>query len=93
MATPRITANAVNDELCDHLTRHKDVYDPRAEKMHKTLYGETGVNGLAGQLKAQGDKIDIIAVKLEKIGSGIDRVLWVVGLAILAAVLKLVIIG
>ena len=93
MATPRITAPMVFDELCDHKTWHKDVGDKLLNKHEKTLYGETGVNGLAGQLKAQGDKIDIIAMKLEKIGSGIDRVLWAVGLAILAAVLKLVIIG
>ena len=93
MTTERITAPKVMDELCDHLTKHKDVYDPRSEKMQKTLYGETGVNGLAGMLKAQGKNIDEITMKLGKIESGIDRVLWVVGLAVLAAVLKLVIIG
>lgn len=93
MTVDRITANKVNDSLCDHLTRHADVYDPRSEKMHKTLYGETGVNGLAGQLKAQGEKIDLVAQKLDKLGNGVDRVLWVIGLGVLAAVLKLVIIG
>jgi hypothetical protein len=54
MATPRITAGQVQGNLEDHLTKHKDVYDPRSEKMHKTLYGERGTNGLAGQLDIQG---------------------------------------
>ena len=93
MTIPKITAPVVMNELCDHLTKHNDVYDPRSEMMKKTIYGETGTNGLAGQLKSQADKIDQISVKLEKIGSGIDRVLWIIGLAILTAILKLVVIG
>jgi hypothetical protein len=93
MAIAKITAPLVDAKLEDHITKHRDVYDPRSEKMHKTLYGETGVNGLAGMLKAQGNCIDNITEKLDKIDSGINKVLWTVGLAVLAAVLKLVIIG
>jgi len=54
MATAKLTATIVKTELDDHITKHRDVYDPRSEKMHKTLYGERGTNGLAGQIEIQG---------------------------------------
>lgn len=53
MAVDKITAPKVMNELCDHITKHRDVYDPRSEKMHNTLYGQTGVNGLSGKLEIQ----------------------------------------
>ena len=90
MATERLTATKVYNEHCDHITKHKDVYDPRSEKMHKTLYGETGINGLAGMLKAQGNNIDNITAKLSNIESNLTWLNRLIIGAVVMAVLGLV---
>ena len=68
-----------------HITRHKEVIDPMITKHDLTLYGPNGDDGLTHRMNS-------MSVSLGKIEAGINKVLWVVILAVLGAVLKLVII-
>jgi len=71
-------------DYSNHIQRHGDVLDPKLLRHDIILFGEQGDNGLVRQ-------IDKMSDSLAKIESGINRVLWVVILAVIGAVLKLVI--
>lgn len=68
-----------------HMTRHKDVIDPMISQHDVILFGEKGDNGLVSKITRLGDSMD-------RIEGGINKVLWVVIIAVVGAVLKLVII-
>lgn len=51
MATTRITATCVKEILDDHITKHKDVYDPMLKNHQVLLVGEKGDNGLVFSTK------------------------------------------
>jgi len=51
MAVERITANKVAGIVEDHEARHRDLYDPRAERMNVVLFGREGNNGMVSEVK------------------------------------------
>ena len=72
-------------EFSNHIQKHTDVLDPKLLRHDVVLFGEKGDNGLVSKITRLGDSMD-------RIEGGINKVLWVVILAVLGAVLKLVII-
>ena len=82
-------------DFTDHTTRHREVIDPKLDRLDKIMFGELGDNGIAVRIKdidnTLTNKFIGIDNRMEKIESGINKVLWVVILAVLGAVLKLVI--
>ena len=85
----RITAPKVYIELHEHLQRHTDKMDPKLHNVYEAVFGEKGKGGLYDEV----ERLRIMDSRLEKIETGINRVLWVMGLAVLGALLKLVILG
>lgn len=92
MTTEKITAPKVNTRLNEHLHDHEVVYNPKLEKVHEIVLGN-GKGGLIEEVKEHQFTMKTIDERLEKIESGINKIAWAILAAILAAVLKLVIIG
>ena len=88
MATDRITAPIVKKVLDEHLQKHELKLDPKLHNVHEAVFGKGGIGGLCDEV----ERLKNMDKRLEKIEIGINKVLWTVGLAILAAVLKLVIL-
>lgn len=89
MATvERITAPLIKKVLDEHLQKHELKLDPKLHDVYHAVFGDQGKGGLCDEV----ERLKIMDERLEKIESGINKVLWTVGLAVLAAVLKLVIL-
>jgi NADH/NAD ratio-sensing transcriptional regulator Rex len=71
-------------DFSNHVTRHGEVLDPKLLRHDIILFGEKGDNGLAHE-------IDKLSISMTKIESGVNKVLWVVVLAVISSILKLVI--
>ena len=89
----RITAPIVNKKLDEHLQKHELKLDPKLHDVYHAVLGEQGKGGLCDEVDKLKSNFTTIDDRLEKIEGGINKVLWTIGLAVLAAVLKLVIIG
>jgi len=89
----RITAPIVNKKLDEHLQKHELKLDPKLHDVYHAVLGEQGRGGLCDEVDKLKLSFTTIDDRLEKIEGGINKVLWTIGLAVLAAVLKLVIIG
>jgi hypothetical protein len=63
--------------------------DPKLHDVHEAVFGKGNQGGLCDEV----ERLKAIDRRLQKIEDGLNKVVWVVGLAVLAAVLKLVIIG
>ena len=72
-------------EFNNHIHKHADVLDPKLLRHDVVLFGERGDNGLVSKISHLGDSMD-------RIEGGINKVLWVVIIAVVGALLKLVII-
>ena len=92
-ATERLTVQKVKTELDAHLHDHDIKLNPKLCEVHKAVFGEHGKGGLIDDVEKMELTMSSIDERLEKIESGINKVLWVILAAVLAAVLKLVIIG
>jgi hypothetical protein len=88
MATERVTAPLVKKVLDEHLQRHELKIDPKLHDVHEAVFGKGNIGGLCDEV----ERLKAINLRLQKIEDGLNRVLWVVGLAVLGAVLKLVIL-
>lgn len=86
----RITAPIVNKKLDEHLQKHELKIDP---KLHDVYYAVFGEHGKREGLISDVERLKAMDERLEKIESGINKVLWTIVLAVIAALLKLVIIG
>ena len=47
----KITAPVVMDKLCDHLTKHEDVYWPMLKSHEDVLFGEKKDDGICGDVR------------------------------------------
>jgi len=83
----RVTAPVVKKMLDEHLQRHELKIDPKLHDVHEAVFGKGNIGGLCDDV----ERLKIMDNRLEKIENGINKVLWTVGLAVLAAILKLVI--
>jgi len=92
-ATERLTVQKVKTELDAHLHDHDIKLNPKLCEVHKAVFGERGKGGLIGEVEKAELMMNSIDERLEKIESGINKIAWAILAAILAAVLKLVIIG
>lgn len=93
MAIERITAPIVKKALDEHLQKHELKLDPKLHDVYHAVLGEQGKGGLCDEVGNLKTSFTVINGRLEKIEGGINKVLWTIGLAVLAAILKLVIIG
>ena len=89
----RLTIKQVKGELDGHLHDHEIKLNPKLCEVHKAVFGERGKGGLIGEVEKAELMMNSIDERLEKIESGINKITWTILAAILAAVLKLVIIG
>ena len=89
MATERITAPIVRKVLDDHLHEHALKLDPKLHDVYHTVFGQQGKGGLCEEVES----LKNMDKRLQKIEDGINKIIWIVLLAVLAAVLKLVVIG
>jgi len=62
MAVERITAGKVAGIVDDHIAKHRDLYDPRAERMNVVLFGKDGNNGMVGTMQ----KFELCQDNIEK---------------------------
>ena len=92
MATERITAPKVQQALQEHLQRHELKLDGKLHDVYHAVFGEQGKGGICEEFERVKGNMERIDERLEKIEGGINKVLWTVGLAIIAAILKLVFI-
>lgn len=92
MATERITAPLVKKALDEHLQRHELKLDPKLHNVHEAVFGPGNQGGICDQVEKLRGNISMIDKRLTNIENGINKVLWVVVLAVLGAVLKLVFI-
>ena len=92
-ATERLTIQKVKTELDTHLHDHEIKLNPKLCEVHKAVFGERGKGGLIGEVENAEIMMNSIDERLEQIESGINKIVWAILAAILAAVLKLVIIG
>lgn len=91
MAAERITAPLVKKVFDEHLQRHELKIDPKLNNVHEAVFGEKGKGGLCDDVtKLKETDFPSIDKRLEKIEAGINKMTWVVVLAVLAALLKLV---
>ena len=93
MTTERLTIRKVKDELDRHLHDHDIKLNPKLCEVHKAVFGEHGKGGVIGEVEKAELMMNSIDERLEQIESGINKIVWAILAAILAAVLKLVIIG
>lgn len=93
MTSERITAPLVNKKLDEHLQKHELKIDPKLHDVYHAVFGEQGKGGVIADVERLEMAMASIDERLETIESGINKVLWIVVAAVLAAVLKLVIIG
>jgi len=84
----RITAPIVKRILDEHLQKHDLKFDTKLHDVYHAVFGDQGKGGICDEI----ERLKVMDKRLEKIEAGINKVLWTVGLAILAAVLKLVIL-
>ena len=92
MTSERITAPIVKKVLDEHLQEHALKINPKLHDVYHAVFGEQGKGGLCDEVDKMGDNMKSINVRLVKIEDGINKILWVVILAVLAAILKLVIL-
>ena len=92
-ATERLTIQKVKTELDTHLHDHDIKLDPKLHDVYHAVFGEKGKGGVIADVERLEMAMASIDERLETIESGINKVLWIVVAAVLAAVLKLVIIG
>jgi len=93
MVAEKLTIKKVKDELDIHLHDHAIKYDPKLHDVYHAVFGEQGKGGLVSDLERLEVAMASIDKRLDKIESGVNKVLWVIIAAVLAAVLKLVIVG
>jgi len=93
MAVERITAPIVKAELDKHLERHQHEYYPKLTEVRDAVFGPGNKGGLCDDVEKLRDKMGAINEKLQGIESSINKVLWIIILAVIGAVLKLVIVG
>jgi hypothetical protein len=72
-------------EFGKHVQRHGELLDPKLLRHDIILFGEKGDNGLVRQIDRMGESLD-------KIESGMNKILWAIILAVIGAILKLVIL-
>jgi len=89
----RLTIKEVKGELDGHLHDHEIKLNPKLCEVHKAVFGERGKGGLINEVEKTEIMMGSIDERLEQIESGINKIVWAILAAILAAVLKLVIIG
>ena len=93
MATvEKITAPKVQQALQEHLQRHELKLDGKLHDVYHAVFGEQGKGGICEEFERVKGNMERIDDRLEKIEGGINKVLWTVGLAVIAAILKLVFI-
>jgi len=93
MATvEKITAPKVQQALQEHLQRHELKLDGKLHDVYHAVFGEQGKGGICEEFERVKGNMERIDERLEKIEGGINKVLWTVGLAVIAAILKLVFI-
>jgi ubiquinone biosynthesis protein UbiJ len=93
MATvEKITAPKVQQALQEHLQRHELKLDGKLHDVYHAVFGEQGKGGICDEVERVKSSMERIDERLEKIEGGINKVLWTVGLAVIAAILKLVFI-
>ena len=93
MATvEKITAPKVQQALQEHLQRHELKLDGKLHDVYHAVFGEQGKGGICDEFERVKGNMERIDERLEKIEGGINKVLWTVGLAVIAAILKLVFI-
>jgi hypothetical protein len=51
MTVERITAKHVNDRFEDHITKHRDVYDPMLKNHNEVLFGKNLDNGMCADVR------------------------------------------
>ena len=88
MTSERITAPLVKKALDDHLQRHELRIDPKLHDVHEAVFGKGNIGGLCDEI----GRLKAIDARLQKIEDGLNRVFWVIGLAVIGAILKLVLI-
>jgi len=88
MTSDRITAPFVNKKLDEHLQKHELKIDPKLCEVYKSVFGEHSKDGLIAEV----ERMKMIDERLKKIEDGINKVLWTIFLAVIAALLKLVIL-
>ena len=92
MAIDRITAPLVKKIVDEHLQEHILKINPKLHDVYHAVFGEQGKGGLCEEFERVKGNMERIDERLEKIEGGINKVLWTVGLAVIAAILKLVFI-
>ena len=93
MATvEKIRAPKVQQALQEHLQRHELKLDGKLHDVYHAVFGEQGKGGICEEFERVKGNMERIDERLEKIEGGINKVLWTVGLAVIAAILKLVFI-
>jgi len=93
MTTDRLTINKVKSELDTHLSYHEIKLDPKLHDVYHAVFGEQGKGGVIKDVERLEIAMANIDERLNKIEGGVNRVLWVILAAILAAILKLIITG
>ena len=89
MTAERLTIQKVKTELDTHLHDHDIKLDPKLHDVYHAVFGEQGKGGLQNDV----ERLKMMDERLKKIESDINKVLWAIVMAVLAAILKLVIIG
>lgn len=88
----KITAPKVQQALQEHLQRHELKLDGKLHDVYHAVFGEQGKGGICDEFEKVKGNMEHINDRLAKIEGGINKVLWIVITAVLAAVLKLVFI-
>lgn len=91
MTTERITAGKVAGVIDDHLAQHRDLYNPRAERMNVVLFGKDGNDGLVTDVRDLDHCYNDIDKRLTSIEGYIKWLILLVMGAIIGAGLNLII--
>ena len=76
-------------EYSDHIRRHTDIIEPKLNRLDIVMFGEQGDDGAIRELHRLSDMDE----RLIKIETTINKLAWLIVLAVAGALLKLVIIG
>ena len=76
-------------EFSDHAQRHIDVFDPKLNRLDIIMFGEKGDDGIISELR----NLKTLDKRFQKLEDSLNKVMWVVIIAVLGAILKIVIIG
>ena len=79
------------DNQRDHLQRHADKIDPKLHNHHVVLFGEHNDNGLCADTRELKSDMKNIKERLDKYDANINKIVWMVGGTLIAALLNLII--